>query len=503
MRPYRRLALLGVVSLAAPLLLLGGCARKEAPSAGEAKVAPASAANDGKIPVTTTSEEARAAFLEGRDMVDKLKLTESVAHFSRAVSLDPHFAWAELFLANTAPTGREFFEHLDKAVALADKASEGERLLIQAAKAGANAETAKQKELLDRLVAAYPNDERAHFALAGWHFGQQDYAPAIEHYRKANALAPTFSSAYNLLGYAYRQAGDYANAEKAFQKYIELIPNDPNPYDSYAELLLKMGRYDDSIAQYRKALAIDPNFLASHTGIFADLMYQGKAKEASAELDEALKKSRTAGERRTALFGKVVLAVDSGKLAEALAATNALYDVAQSGNDVPAMAGDLQLKGNILLEMGKGREAKAAFEESLAKIEGSNLAAEVKENAKLQSHYNLARAALVANDRAEAEAEAAAHRTAAQAKNTLATTRQAHELAGILALARKDYDTAIAELPQANPQNPYNLYRLCEAHRGKGDAAKAKELCRNAADFNSLPQLNSAIVRSKARAGAA
>ena len=70
--------------------------------------------------------------------------------------------------------------------------------------------------------------------------------------------------------------------------------------------------------------------------------------------------------------------------------------------------------------------------------------------------------------------------------------------------AEKDYDKALAELPQANQQNPQNLYRMCQAYQGKGDKekakAKAKELCTKAAGFNSLPQLNYAFIRTKAKA---
>ena len=40
--------------------------------------------------------------------------------------------------ANVSPTAKEFFDHLKKAVSLADKASEGERLLILSTEAGAN-----------------------------------------------------------------------------------------------------------------------------------------------------------------------------------------------------------------------------------------------------------------------------------------------------------------------------------------------------------------------------
>src|SRR5262245_48975085 len=210
-RSFEVLLIAGIAAVAWSV----GCAKKEAPEPSAAAKAPPAAptpAGGGKIPVTTASAEARSEFLQGRDNFEKLLVTDSIAHFQKAVSLDPSFAWAELALANSAPTGKEFFDHLHKAVALADKASNGEKLMILATEAGANANTAKQKEYLDALVAAYPNDERAHFNLAGYHFGQQEYDRAIEHYRKATELEPSYSSAYNLLGYAYRQAGDFASA---------------------------------------------------------------------------------------------------------------------------------------------------------------------------------------------------------------------------------------------------------------------------------------------------
>jgi len=68
----------------------------------------------------------------------------------------------------------------------------------------------------------------------------------------------------------------------------------------------------------------------------------------------------------------------------------------------------------------------------------------------------------------------------------------------MIALEEKDYDKAIAELQQANQQNPYALYRQCLAYKGKGDSAKAAEFCRKAAEFNSLPQMNLAFIRAKA-----
>src|SRR6185295_7060623 len=279
--------------------------------------------------------------------------------------------------------GKEFFDHLKKAVALADKASNGEKLLILGNEAGANGNAAKQKDLLEQLVAAFPNDERAQFNMGGYYFGQQDYPKAIEHYKKATELAPTYSGAFNILGYAYRQSGDNASAEAAFKKYIELIPNDPNPYDSLAELYLKMGRFDESIVQYKKALGIDPNFINSHQGIAAALMYQGKPDEAAAELQKLTDKARSDAERRTALFALTVVEADNGKLDAALAEVEKQYALGEKTNDVAGMTGDLQLKGNILLEQGKSDDAKAAFERLVKMTDESNLSQEIKDNTKL------------------------------------------------------------------------------------------------------------------------
>jgi tetratricopeptide (TPR) repeat protein len=483
------------------VLLLAAIFSSACEDAGDSRSV-ATTKNDGKIPISTASEEARKEFLAGRDLAERLLIQDSIQHFDKAISLDANFALAELTRAQTSPTAKEFFDHLKKAVSLADKASNGERLLILGAEAGANGNPPKQKEYLEQLVAAYPNDERAHFNLGGYYFGQQDFAQAIAHYKKATELAPNYSGAYNILGYAYRQNGDYANAENAFKKYTELIPNDPNPYDSYAELLLKMGRFDESIAQYRKALAIDSNFVASHLGISADLMYQGKAEEAAAELQKINEKARSDGDRRTALFGLTVLNVDSGKMDQALQNMDKQYALAEKIGDVAQMSADLQTKGTILLEMGRADEAKTLFDRALKMTQDSNLSNQIKDNASLFNHFNLAKVAIAKKDLTTAKNQAEEFRKGAEAAKNSFQIKQAHELMGTIALEEKDWDKAIAEFKEANQQNPYDVYRLCQAYQAKGVADKANEACSRAAGFNPLPQLNYAFIRAKAQKAA-
>ena len=480
---FRRKWVLSLLPLLALAVLAAGCGQ-----GGQA----------GKIGITTKSKEARQAYLEARGFAEALRAQNSIEHYQRAVSLDPDFALAELGLANTSPTAKEAFEHLRKAVALAGKASKGERLLILATEAGLNGNLARQKELLDELAAAFPRDERAQLNLGSYLYGVQDYEGAVASLTKATELAPDYAPPFNVLGYTYREMGRHPDAKRAFERYIELIPNDPNPYDSDAELLLKMGRFAESIGTYRKALSFDSLFISSHIGVATTQLYMGKPEDASATLARLHDLARNDGERRGALFAMAVVAADGGKLAEALAQVDRAYAVSERTNDIASMSADLQNRGAILVEMGKYDDAGVAFSRSLELVQGSDLAADVKENAALTQRYDNVRVALGRRQLEVAKTEAAEYQKSVAAKANPVLTKLAHELAGIVALAQKDYPAAIAELQQASQQDPYNLYRLALAFQASGDGVKAREYCAEAAHFYSLPSLNYAFIRAKA-----
>jgi tetratricopeptide (TPR) repeat protein len=457
----------------------------------------AAASAGGKLPITTRSDDARQEFLQGRDLSERLLAQEALQHFDKAISLDPEFATAEMMRAATSPTAKEFFDHLNKAVSLAGKTSEGEKLMILANQAAANGDSAKQKDDLEKLAAAYPSDERVQFSLGNFYFGQQNLDAAVDHYRKAIEIAPNYSPAYNILGYTYRQQADYISSERAFKKYIELIPNDPNPYDSYAELLLKMGRFNDSQAQYQKALSINPHFVPSHFGLAAALLYSGKPADAQAELQKMADQARNDGELRTAYFGMAVVAADGHKFDQALQAIEKEFAVAKKSNDVISMAADLQAEGKILAEIPRYDDAQRTFERSYQLIATSNQSQEIKDNAKLQRTFDSAEISILKKDLTTAKSQAEEFSKGAAATKNAARTMQVHELVGRIALAEKDYTVAAAELEQSNLQDPRNLFRLSQAYEGKGEDAKAHEYLWKSADFNSLLALPYAFVRGK------
>jgi len=58
---------------------------------------------------------------ERPQLTEKLLITDSIQHFDKAISLDPNFCACGMESALVSPTGKEFFDHLKKAVTLSDK----------------------------------------------------------------------------------------------------------------------------------------------------------------------------------------------------------------------------------------------------------------------------------------------------------------------------------------------------------------------------------------------
>jgi tetratricopeptide (TPR) repeat protein len=444
------------------------------------------AADPATVPITTSSPEARALYLEGRDLVERLKGTEAHLRTDQAVKKDPQFALAWLQWAQTAGTAKEFFAGLDKALATASHATEAEQKFIRAADAATNSRPEHQDALLAELAKQFPSDPRIHNQIGLVAFGRQDWDAAIRELSRAVELDPKFTLPYNQLGYAYRFQGKLAEAEKTFQKYAELLPDDPNPHDSYAELLMRMGRFDESIARYRKALQVDPFFLSAYVGIANDQIFLGKGDDARATLKQMLGKARTDGERRNAWFWTAQTYMHEERWADAIRSLEEEKKIADASGDVLSASQDVNFIGNLLLGAGKPAEAAQKFEESMKLVDRSKASEAVKDAARRNHLFDMARVALLKGDLADARGTAAKYSAAVEAKKVPFEVRQSHELAGMIAVQGKDWGTALAELGKAGGQNPRVSYLTGLAWQGKGDAAKAAEAFRAAADYNQL-----------------
>ena len=451
-----------------------------------------------KIPITTSSAEARQLYLKGRDLAEKLRATDARRFYEQAVEKDKNFALAYVGLANTSGTTKEFIDAVTRATSLASGVSEGERHIIGGLESGLKADPAGTLKHYTELVRLFPKDERALTLLGNTYFGRQEYETAIKHYEKATSINPSFSQPYNQLGYAYRFIERFDEAEKAFKKYTQLIPGDPNPYDSYAELLLKTGRFDESIKMYEKALAIDPNFIASHIGIGNNYLAMGQPDKARTAFAKIATVARTTGEKRTARFWAAASYVHEGATDKAIAELQAGYALAEANGDAGTMSGDLTQMGDILREAGRPADALAKYEEAVTVVNKSKLPEEVKEATRRTHVFEEGRVAASRGDIATARAKLAEYTKQVAPKNRPFEVLQQHELTGMIALAEKEYAPAVQELKLANQQDPRILYLTAVALQGAGDAQGAATFAAKAAKFNGL-NINYGYVRNKAR----
>ena len=454
--------------------------------------------HEGKVAITTDSDEARALFLKARNLAEKLHAADARPVYLEAIAKDPNFALAYLGLATAAGSNDEFFENLEKAVSLVDHASHGGRLMITGLDAGVKGNPEEQLELYKELVHSFPDDERGHQLLAGLYFGRQDYEAAIEHYTRAIEINPEYSPAYNLLGYANRSLGNYEAAEAAFQKYIEVLPGEPNPHDSYAELLMKTGRFEESIVQYKKALEVDPSFQFSYVGIASNQMFMGETDAAREALHEMYEVAETDGIRRQALMWMAASNMYDGDREKAMEVMRKRFEIAEAADDHLSMSNDYNMMGRMLLDTGSPDEASGLFQKAVDEVAYAGVPEEVKEATRRNHHYTATLVALATGDLQSAKTHASAYHKAVQTHQVPFEIRQDHELLGRIALAEGDNEGALEHFAHANQQDPRVLYAMAEAYQSKGDQAASDEMAEQAANFN---QLNFALsyIRDDAR----
>ena len=217
--------------------------------------------------LTTSSIEAYNYFLRGRDEFEKYYWADARKSLEKAVAIDPTFAVAYLYLAKADATLVDFKaqeEALEQAKKYSGKATEKERLYIEARYAGTIEKNSQKRfRLLSELVEKYPQEKYAYHELGLYYGGLGRRSEAVEEYGKAIALDPNFGEAINQLAYQYLEMGNFEIAIRHFERYAAVNPGDANPIDSMAEAYLRMGKLDEAVAKYKEARKIRPDITLS------------------------------------------------------------------------------------------------------------------------------------------------------------------------------------------------------------------------------------------------
>ncbi len=214
--------------------------------------------------LTTSSPEAYNAFIQGVESYDKFDNDNAQRHFERAVMLDHSFAMAYFYLSycySVSKGGDAQREAIENAKKYANRASEKERLYIEASYAGSiERNPEKRIALLRELVGKYPQEKKALEFLASYYQGRNQFPEALQTINRVFDLDPDRGTALNLAASIYTDMGNFEKAAEYFKKYISVSPGEPNPHDSLGVLYFQMGRLDDAVNSFKQALAIKPEF---------------------------------------------------------------------------------------------------------------------------------------------------------------------------------------------------------------------------------------------------
>jgi len=214
--------------------------------------------------VTTTSMEAYNYFLQGRDLYEKYYRVDARKLFEKAIELDSTYATVYLYLAlSYRQIGNLGLrnETLKKAMNYSKRATEKERLYIEAAHAWfIEGNDSKEVSKFKELITKYPKESHAHRWLACYYQRKSMFEKAIEELNEELKINPASSLALNQISTEYSWWGKYKEALNYVKLYASLYPDEANAFDTMGENYLAGGNLDSALLCFHQALELKPDF---------------------------------------------------------------------------------------------------------------------------------------------------------------------------------------------------------------------------------------------------
>ncbi|HXG95396.1 MAG TPA: tetratricopeptide repeat protein [Blastocatellia bacterium] len=380
-------------------------------------------ANGKRIEFTTASKEAKEQVAQIVYRIETFQFGPQVfAIAKKAVEADPEFAFGYYLLGTMSPTPAEAKPHIDKAVELAKKASEGERRYIEAVLLARAQKFDESLAIFTDLARQFPGERMVQMMLGQVYMGMGKLDEAKAAFERAIQLDGGTPRVYTLLGNIALLKGDYAKARELFN------------------------------VSWSKRAANTAPFGPGYGLVYAHL-YQGDLKSALKALEnyeaEYAKNGDTQNGPAVFIWNSIArLHLENGQPEEAIKAYEKGYATVPASNlsemEKKTWLGRLHHgKGRALAKMGKYEEAWNEAELIKKMIE---------ENGEAGKQF----------------------------------WPSYHYLAGYVKLESGDYAAAIEHLKQADQTDPFIKLLLARAYEKSGDKTAAQSACKEVVKSNQV-----------------
>ncbi len=293
----------------------------------------------------------------GNALLQKGKVDDAIAHFKKAMEIQPDYAGAYNNLGSAlCQKGR-----VDEAIAYYQKALQINPADAEACYNLGNA-LLKMGQVDDALVhfqkalEIKPGFAEAHNNLGNTLLKMGQVDDALVHFQKALEIKPDSAEACYNLGNALLQKGQVDDALVHFQKALEIKPDYAEACYNLGNALIQKGSVDEAIVHYQNALRIKPDYAEAHINLGNALLQKGSVDEAITHYQKALQIKPDEAEAHNNL-GSALL--EKGSVDEAITHYQKALQIK------PDNAGACYNLGNALLRKGKVDEAITYYQKAL------------------------------------------------------------------------------------------------------------------------------------------
>jgi tetratricopeptide (TPR) repeat protein len=284
----------------------------------------------------------------------------------------------------------------------------------------------------------------------------------------------------------------------AWPAAAQTAASDPQAQIKDARKLNLEGKQDEAIALYREALMRAPDAYDAHYGLGIALDLKGAYAEARQSFIRAIQLAPEESKEQ-ALTAMAVSSAFSGDVRAASSFYRQVFDRQMAADNFSAAAETANALGRVYLETGDLDNAQKWYQTGYETTRRQKAMSGAQVDlADLRWAHAQARIAARKGDAREARAQMANAKAILDRGTNPDETIQYPYLAGYVNLFLGDYANAVAELQQANQQDPFVLVLLAQAYEKSGEAAKASETYEKVLASNAH-NVNNAFARATAK----